>query len=547
MRYLVNRPGVILAIAMSCLPWSCPGITDVPPGGFVWLQGYDLNPASPAFRNEGTVKMECVDDALAIGLDVAGDGLANAPTGLLLFSAGAGGSRSFRGHLSNEGRVLVNYGTVFAGPDTVIDNRSDFLVSRFALAQVLGPGVQYLQTEGQLACGGGFQLRDGLFDWRGGSVDGAPQLVRATWRLADSIVPPATVFMLGEGGAFEGSLRSGFELRVAGSGEFGPASVRLPDGLQLTGQISLTSTNGEADATLVATNGLTIAPEGLLSIETGEGGMRRLDGDLRVLGSLDIDGPFIPSSLVGLTNAGHVTLTDRGGLQLSGPYVQTSGLTEMLGGRLKPYSAAQLLGGTLVGHGTILGSVTNATLAQFTPNDRPLTTTGDWTQTAEATLEFTCQTGGVPSGYPGLAVQGVMRLGGRLRLVIPAGSTAAVGVKYPLVGAGSIQGYFRDVELPTLPAGQYWDLDYDGHVLSATITTALPAARLQLERAPDGAPRLRVFTAPAAALQVEYSSDLKRWQTFTGRLQVGAGAVWISDLPSPPDGRPLFFRANTRP
>lgn len=537
--------GLAAGWALAFLPVSVPAITNVPPGVLVWLQGYDLNPTSPAFRNEGIVKLETIDDALPVGLRIDGTGLENAPGGLILFAPGAGGSRSLAGRLLNLGRVQINYGTAFLGPLTRVENEAEFVVDITSVAVVLGPDATFVQRSGSLACGYGFTVQDGTLEYEGGRIDGEPQLVRSVLRVAPGIAEPFAAALLGES-RYDGRLQPGQSLRLAGSTEHGPAKVRLNPGATVAGQLTLTSTNGPGLALLQVAEGITIAPGGRLIAEAGAGGPREIEGSLELLGELHTEVPLLFTSASALTNRGTISIRDLGQLTVNGAFVQESGRLELEGGGMSALECLKLRGGTLTGHGHLGTTLTNAALVDLRLGKIGLEITGNYGQSAQGRLQIALSSSLPAQAVPALSVSGEVRLDGIVAVTLPEGDVPAAGTRFPLIKARDFHGRLERFEVPALPPNRYWDLAIDAGTLWATVRIAGERPALGIEQGPDGTPRLRAFDGPPLAIAVEYSTDLTVWTPIQVRIEFANGAVCLGDLPTDSSLGAVFFRGYLR-
>ncbi len=280
--------GLGLGCAFLALPPSVVAYTNIPPGVTLWLQGYDQNPPSPPFRNEGVIKLECIDDALGVGLNVLDAGLENASGGLMLFNPGAGGGRFFTGRLLNRGTLEVNFPTLFHRPGTHLENEGQFLTTATAWTKFEGPEVSFVQRGGVLSTGHSFELTDGSFDFEGGIVDGEILLIQSHLRVAASATSPLTARLLGPDTTFEGTLGHGQVLNVAATPDHGAGHLLMATGSVIEGRISLTSTNTNAPALLIANQGFTVGPNGSVVVEAGSGGPRQIQGRMTLHGVLEV-------------------------------------------------------------------------------------------------------------------------------------------------------------------------------------------------------------------------------------------------------------------
>ena len=138
--------------------------------------------------------------------------------------------------------------------------------------------------------------------------------------------------------------------------------------------------------------------------------------------------------------AGTVTV-EAGATFLTGNYTQTGGTTTV-DGTLTANNTVFLNGGLLTGGGTINGNVTNA--AELLPGDSPgvLTINGNYTQTADGTLDI--EIGGPTAGtqYDRLAISGTAALAGTLNVIILNGFVPTPGTAFQVLTFHSHSGDF---------------------------------------------------------------------------------------------------------
>ncbi|MBL9136907.1 MAG: hypothetical protein JNK85_13630 [Verrucomicrobiales bacterium] len=537
----LTRRWALLGLA-ACLQASASAITNVAPGKLVWLQGYDFSPATPGFLNEGTVKLECVDDALHIQLDVAEPGLENAPGGRLLFQPGAGGSRGFSGHLLNHGEVLVNYSATFSVRGTTVDNQAAFLVNPYAKALFFGPGVGFLQRKGVVDCGEKLEVRDGFFDWQGGDLRGEPIFIRSLFRLAPSITQSFSARMGGEGSTFEGQLLAGQNLRVSGDAAYGPAELTCPAALTVAGTLTLDSIDSPESVDLNVPTGLVIAPGGKVAVERGRGGSRRISGPIEVDGTLEVGAALELLGSHTLVQRGAFAINEFGYCSAQGPVQQRAGTTRISGGTLHVPASFSLEGGSLSGFGTISGALTNAALVDLVQSTRTLIVLGDYAQTPAGTLTLSLASTRSSQNPPPLIVTGTAHFDGVIRLVAPEGANLVTGARHALLSSSAIGGGLERIEVPNLPTGRHWEFRFEGNTLYASVAEGASRPSLRVDVGTDGGPRLTVDEAPPFGFGIEYSTDLSNWIAFQPRIQFQDDTLCLGGLPASLPTASLFFR-----
>jgi RHS repeat-associated protein len=174
-----------------------------------------------------------------------------------------------------------------------------------------------------------------------------------------------------------------------------------------------------------------------------------------------------------LTTSGAVTIFDDATLAVgyymgeegsSGTYVQTTGSTHLLGGRLSA-SEIDVQGGVLSGDGTLQGDVTNAGEIQPGLPLGVLWVIGDYAQTATGTLRLDIAGPDPGSGHDQLHVTGAVQLAGTL--AVDASAVSQLSDEYVLVDndaseplGGGFNGLPEDA--PVLVAGETHRYSYAG-------------------------------------------------------------------------------------
>ena len=148
---------------------------------------------------------------------------------------------------------------------------------------------------------------------------------------------------------------------------------------------------------------------------------------------------------VTFTNTGSVEAAS-GTMEFVDRYTQDSGSTSLHGGALTFDQEGVFNGGTLVGSGTITGTVINNG-ADFAPGFSPgkITIIGNYTQGANGALDI--QIGGATpqTGYDQVQVSGTAALGGTLNISLINGFRPAVGQVFQFIVPGAVTGEFSTI------------------------------------------------------------------------------------------------------
>jgi hypothetical protein len=188
----------------------------------------------------------------------------------------------------------------------------------------------------------------------------------------------------------------------------------------------------------------------------------------------------LPSKLTAasVTNSGIVELTGRSTLNCGGIYTQTKGITFIGGSPVGAITGPaeiearsfSISGGTLGGAGYIEGDV-YVSGGKIAPTQASLSTMvvfGEFSQGNDKS-EIAETFGTDPANYPFttattafLTVTGSAYVNGTLTVTEPSGYTPFVGQTTPVVVSDSgIAGTFTKLNLPALPTGDTWQINYN--------------------------------------------------------------------------------------
>jgi uncharacterized protein YjdB len=183
-------------------------------------------------------------------------------------------------------------------------------------------------------------------------------------------------------------------------------------------------------------------------------------------------------------NSGQV-LAKAGTLNFLGTFIQTAGTTSLAGGSIATaVNPLSVLGGAVIGSGTITGginntggmvapgtttpAVTNGTIAIGT------TTAGNYTQ--GATGAFNVKIGGTGAGqFDSVTLSGTATLAGALNVSLINAFSPAVGNSFTILTAASVSGTFSSTNLPALPTGLGWKVTYTATTVVLSVVTVSSA------------------------------------------------------------------------
>ncbi|MDQ1591371.1 MAG: hypothetical protein QOG71_1998, partial [Pyrinomonadaceae bacterium] len=163
-------------------------------------------------------------------------------------------------------------------------------------------------------------------------------------------------------------------------------------------------------------------------------------GTLRKLAGAGATAVNVPFS-----NSGTIE-SKSGTLAFGQTFTQTAGVTRLDGGNLQAATLLDIQNGTLTGAGTITGNVQNAgTLAPGLASAGVINITGNYTQTAAATLAI--EIGGTTAGtqYDQLSVTGTATLGGTLSTTLTNGFAPNVADQFVVLNYGARSGAFATI------------------------------------------------------------------------------------------------------
>jgi hypothetical protein len=142
------------------------------------------------------------------------------------------------------------------------------------------------------------------------------------------------------------------------------------------------------------------------------------------------------------TTAGTVKITS-GTFSLDTlPYVQTAGSTSLASGNLSSSKPVTISGGSLVGHGTVTGSIVNQAAVHPSTTGGVLTVTGTYTQTSSGTLVTTLSGTTAGNGFGQLVVNGAATLAGTISSTTATGFAPTPGQTFAILRYGSHAGEF---------------------------------------------------------------------------------------------------------
>ena len=544
---------LIVAVAVACnVPVKA--VDNIPPGGEVWLQGYDGSPPTSGFSNAGLLRMGAPDTPQPVSLIVTNGLMTNLPTGTFWVGTGSdlGGDFIVWSDLLNQGTVRISYSVYFTKPRSAVDNEGMFKVFPGQGAFFYALGQSFNQNGGTLALeGAAFHMKSGYFRYRGGTITGYPYLVDTTLAFSPTATNAATFVLSGGNCGLSGDVPAGCVVWLQANGAGGNTRVSTL-GFVNHGDLRMDSVQGPSDAVVVVDEGALVnGPTGLIEANPGSGGVRVIegllvnDGRLEVRGNLELRSPTGPH-----TNAGAIHVGADASLRARGGLIQTTGSVQLAQGTLNAFVLATNLvvvtngtvvttkqeivtrpgrfgleGGLLTGSGTVASHLVNAAELRLEARAGPMTISGNYTQAAAGLLTLNLE--GLTSGSPTpvLTVASNVQLDGRL--VVQLTNTAGLhrGDSFKLLQAGFLTGAFQSRSLPELPLPLRFELVSRADGLDLRI--ALDYLQTSQPRVlPDGSFGLTASGLPASKVILDASTKLLDWlpiQTnapFPGTLEL---------------------------
>ena len=291
----------------------------------LWVQGSNafghaaLN-ATTSISNEGTLRLESIDQGWADTVSTSGGTITNSSGASILSEPGTGGPRTIGGNLDNSGTITAD-----------------------ADLSGAGSGATFNQLAGSVtaASGARFTWDSGLMNFSGGTLSGAVYVRNGSLDVASS-AGASTVRAEGLT-LLKNNLSTSATVWVQGNNPAGHAQLATAVGAINRGTILLESTD-QGWNSVIATDsgGFTNAATGVIRSNAGTGGPRSISGKLINQGSVDAGTNFIDVSgaytAAGGTTSGLVALR---AVNLSETAATTSPTTLLL------YGATTLLSNNL--------------------------------------------------------------------------------------------------------------------------------------------------------------------------------------------------------
>ncbi|HEV2851265.1 MAG TPA: SdrD B-like domain-containing protein [Thermoanaerobaculia bacterium] len=446
------------ATGAAAFTMSGPGLArgTLRPGQTLWVSGRDIGShttvtLADGFVNQGTIRLESQNAGYESSL--AGN-FSNDPGGVLEVRQGSGGSRRITGTLTNAGTINVIVGLTHIG---VLRNQGTVNINAGQKLVLNGSAQELVQEGGTIAGSGVLELQAGaVLTFNSGTTTGSfPTLVNSTLAFGPSPSGSSTFVMTGSG-LVRGTLGAGQTLWVSGRDQGSHTTITAAADFVNEGTLRLESQNAGYESSLTGdfVNGV----GGVINVNAGSGGSRRITGALTNRGTLNVGFGLTLSKSGGThTNLGTIDIA-------SGQTLAVSGTTFV-----------NSAGGTIRGRGVLnVSGVAFSNEGSINPGTSPgiLTVSGSFPQAASGALNV--EIGGLTAGsqFDRLDVSGAATFGGSLNVQIINGFTPALGNSFRILSCGSRSGTFAATNGLDLGNGLRLDPRYDATGLTLVVVAS---------------------------------------------------------------------------
>ncbi|MBT3199755.1 MAG: PEP-CTERM sorting domain-containing protein [Phycisphaerales bacterium] len=399
------------------------------------------------FVNSGTLTMQSSNGGYSSTLDVTTGDLTNAATGTININVGAGGDRTVRASLTNNGTVNINTNTSFSKTSGVYTNNHLMNIAANKAVTISSFDQTFNQNGGTLDIDGALNLYYMAVNYNGGTILGTPTLINSSLSIAPSAANPASFLIGGGNNHLIGNINGGQLVTLEGNSTGSHARLTSANGFVNSGTLTMQSSNGGYSSTLDVTTGdLTNATTGTININVGAGGNRAVRANLANNGTVH----WNASGTLGTTGATHVNRGDF--------IIANSASTTVTG-----TSFINAPGGTIAGSGVFnVDTVAFTNDGKVSPGLSPgiLTVDGTYNQSTSGSLYI--ELGGLVVGadYDRLDVDGTANLGGTLDISLLGAFVPDPGDTFVILTATDVDGFFSNAETVVAFNGGTFDVQY---------------------------------------------------------------------------------------
>ncbi|MCK4343282.1 MAG: hypothetical protein KAY37_16330 [Phycisphaerae bacterium] len=269
---------------------------DIAEAQTVWVQGSNIGShtyltAAASFTNAGTIMLESIDSAYYSNLTVTTGTLTNAGTGVINVNTGSAGARVISADLTNNGTVNMNTATTFSKSSGICTNNAEInIAAEGSLTINYNTHQTFNQEAGTLAVAGAFHMKGtNIFNFNGGTITGNPILDDSALNIGPGSTG-AGFFTLRGNCTLSGDIAEAQTVWVQGSSAGQNANLTAAVGFTNAGTIMLESIDSAYNSYLTVTDGtLTNASPGVINVNAGTGGARRISADLTNDGTVNVN------------------------------------------------------------------------------------------------------------------------------------------------------------------------------------------------------------------------------------------------------------------
>ncbi|MDQ1557736.1 MAG: hypothetical protein QOD32_796, partial [Pyrinomonadaceae bacterium] len=440
----VNNSGVAVYNSTNSLVFANATFNNLASGIFL-VQSEKLifqSGGTNLFANAGTLRKALGAGTLTIGLPFNNDGTVDLQTGALDFTVSGTSGGQFNGaagttlSLNNQ---TLNAGSSLSVPTFNLNGATNTIAGTYNVTSASNINGTVNFTGNVVNVGNTLTVA-GAANFNSNNVAAQTVTVDGTLGGSANVSPTATGTFNFRGtlaGTGTTDIAAGATLNIGGAqpqlqrtlNNAGTANYNVTNSLVFAGG----TFNNLAGATFNVQAEQPMFTGGGTNSFTNAGTLRKLAG----AGATAINVPF--------SNSGTIE-SKSGTLAFGQTFTQTAGATRLDGGNLQAATLLDIQGGTLTGAGTITGNVQNAgTLAPGLASAGVINITGNYTQTAAATLAI--EIGGTTAAtqYDQLSVTGTATLGGTLTTTLTNGFAPNVADQFVVLNYGARSGAFATI------------------------------------------------------------------------------------------------------
>ncbi|MEM6690024.1 MAG: CARDB domain-containing protein, partial [Planctomycetota bacterium] len=445
----------------------------IQPGQTVVINGDDVS-INSVVTNAGTLRFQAEEgEESTLRLNAE---LQNLAQGTIVFDIFEGQSANvIQGSIANQGDLLVQSGTA----------RIDSTTNQGTVRVDEGSTLFYRENAAFLQTSGAFEndgqaIFKGLFDYRGGTVQGAVQVDDGGQLSIDEGVNPAS-FLLTRGGEILSDIASGVQVTISNTGDLSTIDEydTKPD-FVVRGTLNLGDSNSTGQAIELSVPGaLVVGDGGLVNASTISSVIR---SSLVNEGSILVDSNLeFASNTQSNQNLGSIQLND-GSLSFSGSTLTNEETGIILGTGTLAVQTTPNTGSSFTNDGTIAPGQSPGLLQIESPSSQ-------LGPTSRVEVEIDGPT--AQSQFDVLDFSGSVSLDGQLSVETLESFIPVVGTTFTILNVGQVSGNFANTNFIGNP-----NAIYTQQVSTQSVVLTAVEAETDLEASIDLAPTSAESTAP---------------------------------------------------